>query len=67
MSSSNQPNAEMAEAYSRDQKCIHSLRHAASALSVVLEDEECMADAQEYIGAKLKLERRAESLEATWD
>lgn len=58
---------EMAEHYDRDHRRIHVPRNAVTALSIVLEDEECMAGAQEYIGAKLKLERRAELLEARWD
>jgi hypothetical protein len=67
MTSTTQPNAEMAQAYDRDHRRILKLREAASALASVLEDETSMKDAQEYIGTKLKLERRQEALEAVWN
>jgi len=57
----------MTEAYHRDRKRVRALRAAITALNYALEEETSMADAQEYIGAKLKLERRAESLEAAWN
>lgn len=51
----------------KGQQRIGRYRLAVAALRAVLGDEERMQAAQEFIGAKLTLERLAEQLEARWD